>query len=63
MDARTYRAACRLFHKACALPARERDAYLAEQCHGNEELLALVQDLLANDPGIRSGTETAHRAD
>lgn len=46
MDAPRYQRARALFHGACNLPAGEREAWLAEQCGNDAELLDDVRSLL-----------------
>ena len=61
MNPETYRIACSLFHKACSLPAEGRDAFVEEHCCGKAELLALVRELLANDPESAGRMDLAER--
>ncbi len=48
MDASRYQRARALFHGACDLPAREREAWLAGQCRNDVDLLDDVRSLLAD---------------
>ncbi|MDH5271422.1 MAG: hypothetical protein OEY32_16020, partial [Candidatus Krumholzibacteria bacterium] len=50
MNAKLYRAACDLFHKACALPPEQRDGFIERHSGDDRALRALVHELLANDP-------------
>jgi serine/threonine protein kinase/Tfp pilus assembly protein PilF len=51
MEARTWQQVEGIFHEALALPAAEREAYLARVCHGDAELRREVESLLASFEG------------
>ena len=59
MTPQRHRQAGELYHAALERPARERAAFLAEACGGDEGLRREVESLLAaEDDGVRSFLET-----
>ena len=58
MDAPTWNRLKSIFHRACALPAGERDAFLERECHDDPVVLAEARALLSGEPTGPGDPET-----